>query len=173
MPSSAITARDRFAKLLGEAVTPGPFSARRTARPDGLRLEVRGIGPIAFPVSAGQAKQLCLIGRPARFGKGEQTLLDAGVRDTWEIPKSRITIDKRQWNATLRPVLDRLRTDLSVPDGCELAAEFHSMLVYAPGQFFAPWPVVSSLWTRRWRSLGVSTNPAWPPCCSHRFRSRR
>jgi len=138
MPSSAVAPRDRFASLLSKAVVPGTFSARRTARPDGLQLEVRGVGPIAFPVPTGQAEQLCLIGRPARFGKGEQTLLDAGVRDTWEIPKSRITIDKRQWNATLRPVLERLRADLGLPDGCELAAEFHSMLVYAPGQFFAP-----------------------------------
>src|SRR5262249_18683661 len=138
MPSSATFARDRFATLLGQTVAPGAFSARRTARPDDLRLEVRGVGPIALPVSVRQAKELCLMGRPAQFGKGEQTLLDAKVRDTWEIPKSRIKIDKRQWNATLRPVLDRLRADLGLPAGCELTADFHSMLVYAPGQFFAP-----------------------------------
>ncbi len=138
MPSTATFPRDRFASLLGGAAVAGSFSARRTGRPDGLRLEVYGVGPVALPVSAGQAKQLCLIGRPAWFGKGEQTLLDAKVRDTWEIPKSRIKIDKRQWNATLRPVLDRLRADLGLPEGCQLAAEFHSMLVYAPGQFFAP-----------------------------------
>jgi hypothetical protein len=85
-----------------------------------------------------QAKELCLIGRPARFGKGEQTLMDTTVRDTWEIPKSRIKIDKRQWGHTLRPTLDGLRADLGLPAGCELAADFHAMLVYAPGQFFAP-----------------------------------
>ena len=138
MSSPVTFARDRFASLLGEAVAPGAFSARRTTRPDDLRLEVRGVGPIALPVSVGQAKELCLIGRPARFGKGEQTLLDAKVRDTWEIPKSRIKIDKRQWDTTLRPILDRLRADLGLPAGCELTADFHSMLVYAPGQFFAP-----------------------------------
>ena len=136
--SSGTFARDRFAGILGDAVAPGAFSARHTARPDHLRVEVRGVGPIALPVSVRQAKELCLMGRPARFGRGEQTLLDAKVRDTWEIPKSRIRIDKRQWNATLRPILDRLRVDLGLPAGCELTAEFHSMLVYAPGQFFAP-----------------------------------
>ena len=136
--SPATSARDRFASLLGETAAPGAFSARRTARPDDLRLEVRGVGPVTLPVSVGQAKELCLVGRPARFGKGEQTLLDATVRDTWEIPKSRVKIDKRQWNATLRPVLDRLRADLGLPASCELTADFHSMLVYAPGQFFAP-----------------------------------
>jgi hypothetical protein len=138
MSSSVIFPRDRFAGLLGAAAVAGAFSARRTARPDGLRLEVSGVGPIAMPVSVWQAKQLCLIGRPARFGRGEQTLVDAKVRDTWEVPKSRVKIDRRQWNATLRPVLDRLRVDLGLPDGCRLDAQFHSMLVYAPGQFFAP-----------------------------------
>lgn len=138
MPTPVAFARDRFASLLSGTAVSGAFSARRTARPDGLRLEVRGVGPIAMPVPIRQAKELCLIGRPARFGKGEQTLLDAAVRDTWEVPKSRIAIDKRHWNATLRPVLDRLRTDLGLPAGCELVADLHSMLVYAPGQFFAP-----------------------------------
>jgi hypothetical protein len=123
-------ARDRFAALLGEIGAAGASSARRTARPDDLRLEVREVGPIAFPVPARQAKQLCLVGRPARFGKGEQTLLDRGVRDTWEIPRSRIKIDKRQWDGTLRPVLDRLRADLGLPAGCVLTAQFHAMLVY-------------------------------------------
>jgi hypothetical protein len=138
MPSSPTSPRDRLATLLGGATAAGSFSARRTARPDGLRLEVTGVGPITLPVSVGQAKQLCLIGRPARFGKGEQTMLDAKVRDTWEVPKSRVKIDKRQWNSTLRPALDRLRVDLGLPQGCQLGAEFHAMLVYSPGQFFAP-----------------------------------
>ncbi|HET8684734.1 MAG TPA: 2OG-Fe(II) oxygenase [Micromonosporaceae bacterium] len=138
MPSPATFPRDRFASLLGGAAVAGSFSARRTARPDDLRLEVSGVGPITLPVPVRQAKELCLIGRPAQFGKGEQTLLDAKVRDTWEIPKSRVKIDKRQWSATLRPVLDRLRAELGLPEGCELGAELHSMLVYAPGQFFAP-----------------------------------
>jgi hypothetical protein len=130
--------RDRFASRLGESATPGSLSARRTARPDDLRLEVTGVGPITLPVPVRQAKELCLISRPARLGKGEQTMLDARVRDTWQVPKSRVKIDKRQWNVTLRHVLERLRADLGLPEGCELTAEFHAMLVYAPGQFFAP-----------------------------------
>ncbi len=131
-------AGDRFAGLLSDVGSAGASSARRTARPDDLRLEVREVGPISFPVPVRQAKQLCLVGRPARFGQGEQTLLDRGVRDTWEIPKSRIKIDKRRWDQTLRPVLDGLRADLGLPSGCVLTAEFHAMLVYGPGQFFAP-----------------------------------
>jgi hypothetical protein len=128
--------RDRLAILLAGATEPDAFSAARTAPTSDLHLEVRGVGPIKVPVSQAQARQLCLLGRPARYGRGEQTLLDRGIRDTWAIPKSRVKIDKRRWNQTLLPVLDRLGHDLGLPSGCTLRAELHSMLVYAPGQFF-------------------------------------
>jgi predicted 2-oxoglutarate/Fe(II)-dependent dioxygenase YbiX len=131
-------ARERLATLLGEVAAPGAFSAQRTAPVDGLNLEVRGLGCLRLPVSDAQAKRLCRLGRPARYGRGEETLIDPRVRDTWEIPKSRVRIDKRRWNKTLLPMLDRLRGDLGLPEGCRLKAELHSMLVYAPGQFFVP-----------------------------------
>lgn len=132
------TERERLAALLGEVTAPGSFSAKRTAPADDLHLAVRGLGALAVPVTNAQAKQLCLLGRPARYGRGEQTLVDQRVRDTWEIPKGRVKLDKRRWNKTLLPMLDRLRGDLGLPSGCELKAELHSMLVYAPGQFFVP-----------------------------------
>lgn len=131
-------AKDRLADLLAGAAAPGAFSAARTAPVDDLHLEVRGVGPIDLPVSQAQAKALCAIARPARYGQGTRTLLDRAVRDTWEIPKSRVKIDKRRWDQTLLPVLDRLGRDLGLPPGTILGAEFHSMLVYAPGQFFVP-----------------------------------
>ncbi len=130
------TACDRLAELLARASGPEAFSASATAPSGGLPLEVRGVGPIKLPVSRAQAKQLCLLGRPAQYGQGERTLLDRGVRDTWEIPKSRVRIDKRRWAQTLLPVLERLGRELGLPAGRTLRAELHSMLVYAPGQFF-------------------------------------
>jgi hypothetical protein len=105
---------------------------------DDLHLEVRGVGDLVLPVTEDQARQLFLLGRPARFGRGEHTLLDRRVRDTQEIPRSRIKIDKRRWARTLQPVLDQVRHDLGLPPSCELRADLHSMLVYARGQFFVP-----------------------------------
>jgi hypothetical protein len=140
LPSAgAMTAaRDRLASLLSAVSSVGSFSARRMARPDDLRIEVRGVGQVEIPVLAGQAEQLCALARPARFGRREQTLLDPAVRDTFEVPKSRIKIDKRRWDRTLGPVLAGVATDLGLPGECWLEAEFHAMLVYGPGQFFAP-----------------------------------
>jgi hypothetical protein len=131
-------AKDHLAAVLGEVRAPGSFSAQRKAPAGDLHLEVRGLGPLTLPVPEAQARQLCQLARPAQYGKGEQTLLDRRVRDTWEIPKSRVKLDKRAWNRTLLPVLEGLRADLGLPPGSRLRAEWHSMLVYAPGQFFVP-----------------------------------
>ncbi len=128
----------QIGELLSEVDSPGTFSAKRTRPVDDLHLEVKGVGRLRFPVPRSQAKQLCQIGRPARYGQREKTLLDRCVRDTWEIPKSRVKIDRRRWKRTLLPVLEQLSADLGTPAGFRLKAELHAMLVYAPGQFFLP-----------------------------------
>jgi hypothetical protein len=66
----------------------------------------------------------------------ERTLLDRRVRDTAEIPASRVRIDRRCWNRTLRPMLGALGSGLGLAPGQRLAAQLHGMLVYGPGQFF-------------------------------------
>ncbi len=134
----AVAPRDRLASLLGAMVSPGSSSAHATAGAEVLHLEVSGVGRVQLPVPKEQARQLIKVARPARYGMGEQTLRDPSVRDTWEVPKSRVRIDQRRWNNTLVPVLERLRGDLGLPAGRLLKAELHSMLVYARGQFFVP-----------------------------------
>ena len=130
------SARDRLAVALGEVTAPGSFSAQWTAPAGDLHIEVRGLGRLDLPVPPAQARQLCALGRPARYGRGERTLVDPSVRDTWEIPTSHVKIDKRPWNKTLQPALERLHGDLGLGAGRQLDAQLHSMLVYAPGQFF-------------------------------------
>lgn len=122
--------------LLAQIGPPGGFATRRTAAPGDLNLKVEGVGRIRFPVAAATAHKLCEVARPARHGFKDQTRLDTGVRDTWEIPRSRISIDQPRWKRTLLPQLDRIRRDLGLPEGCRLEAQLHNMLVYAPGQFF-------------------------------------
>ncbi|MFF0614126.1 2OG-Fe(II) oxygenase [Nocardia tengchongensis] len=125
-----------ISELIGSVPLAGSFAARRTALAENLVIEVDGVGPIRFPVTSAQARELCEVARPARYGLREQTLLDANVRDTWEVPQDRVTIDERRWRETLQPMLDVLRAELSLAPDCELSAELHSMLVYEPGQFF-------------------------------------
>ncbi len=63
--------RQRLAQLLGAARGRGSFSARRTASPDDLHIDITGVGPLRMPVSAAKAKRLIAVARPAQYGKGE------------------------------------------------------------------------------------------------------
>lgn len=130
--------RHLLAQQLAFTVAPCPVTARHVAPADNLRLEVRDVGPIELPIKAATVKQLRVVARRAPYGKGEQTLVDPAVRDTWEIPKSRVRIDKRRWNATLDPVLESVRDELGLSESVRLRADLHSLLLYEQGQFFAP-----------------------------------
>ena len=42
-----------------------------------------------------KARKLLGLGQPARFGRGEETVTDPDVRDTWEIPRHLV---RAEWN---------------------------------------------------------------------------
>ena len=126
-------ARDRLGRMLRGEETPA-FSVELKARPDDLALGVEGFGAVKFPVTAAKARKLIELGRPARFGRGEETVTDPGVRDTWEIPKKLV---HATWNAPmLAVILATVKEELGLPSGAELTADLHSLLVYEPNQFF-------------------------------------
>ena len=129
----ATVARDRLGRTLrGEAQTA--FSVELTAKADDLSLEVEGFGHVRFPVTPGRARKLLELGQPARFGRGEETLTDPDVRDTWEIPKQLV---RAEWDgAALKDVLATVKEELGLPNGAELTADLHSLLLYEPNQFF-------------------------------------
>ncbi len=127
----ATTARARLARTLrGDVQTA--FSVELTARTDDLSLEVEGFGHVRFPVTPAKARKLAGLGRPARFGRGEQTLTDPDVRDTWEIPRHLV---RAAWNeATLKVILATVKEELGLPNAAELTADLHSLLVYETNQ---------------------------------------
>ncbi|CAO5163355.1 2OG-Fe(II) oxygenase [Frankia sp. AiPs1] len=129
----ATVARDRLARML-RGDTETAFCVELTASTDELALEVEGIGPVTFPVPPAQARTLLGLGQPARFGRGEETLTDPGVRDTWEIPKDLV---RARWDDdALNGILTAAKDELGLPIAAELTADLHSLLVYEPGQFF-------------------------------------
>ncbi|GGX69149.1 hypothetical protein GCM10010358_24440 [Streptomyces minutiscleroticus] len=131
-------ARERLARVLGAVKPAGAFSAQLSAPAHLLELEVHGVGAIRLPLRAPQAKQLIQVARPARFGRGEQTLSDPAVRDTWELTPEQFAMRGTGWEGLLDGALDHFREELGLPPGTRLRAEPHSFLVYGKGQFFLP-----------------------------------
>jgi predicted 2-oxoglutarate/Fe(II)-dependent dioxygenase YbiX len=130
----ATAARDRLGRTLrGDA--QAAFSVELTTKADDLSLEVEGFGHVRFPVTPAKARKLRL-GQPARFGRGEETLTDPDVRDTWEIPKHLV---RATWDAAaLKDILATVKEELGLPYAAGLTADLHSLLVYEPNQFFLP-----------------------------------
>ncbi len=128
-------ARKRLARTL-RGDEQAAFSVELTAPAGSLNLTVEGLGPVKLPVTPAQARKLVGRGQPARFGRGEETLTDPEVRDTWEVPRGLV---RAEWDdAVLADVLAMAKEDLGVPTRARLTAELHSLLVYEPGQFFLP-----------------------------------
>ena len=127
---------DEIVRITSRLKSSGRFAARRTSSAKDMHLRVDGVGPLRLPLTQNQARQLVAIGRPARFGLGEKTVLDLKVRNCTEIPVGRVHLDHRQFQRTLGPVLHSLRADLGLDAAAHLKAELQSMLVYGPGQFF-------------------------------------
>ena len=126
-------ARDRLGRML-RGGAQAAFSVDVAATADDLSLEVEGFGRVRFPVTPAKARKLLGLGQPARFGRGEQTLTDPDVRDTWEIPRHLV---RAGWDdATLKDILATVRQELGLPNAGELTADLHSLLVYEPGQHF-------------------------------------
>lgn len=48
-------------------------------------LSVRGLGPVALPLTKTQARELIRHCRQAPFGKGTETVVDTSVRRSWTL----------------------------------------------------------------------------------------
>ena len=126
-------ARDRLARTL-RADAQTAFSVELTAKMADLSLQVEGFGQVRFPVTPAKARKLASLGQSARFGRGEETVTDPDVRDTWEIPKHLV---RAGWDdATLKDILATVKEELGLPNAAGLTADLHSLLIYEPNQFF-------------------------------------
>jgi len=120
----------------------GSFCAEHTVPAGALRLTVKDAGPVTLPLKPATVQSLIDVAEPARFGWREKTLLDKRVRNCWEIPAGRLKVADHPWNVTLRRALDEIAIDLGLENAgrkkSALKAHLHNLLIYGPGQFFAP-----------------------------------
>ena len=97
-------------------------------------IDVDGVGRIAFPVLPVQAEQLVAIAEAAPYGRGEETVIDRGVRRTWQIDSGKVRIGGRHWQETLAELVADVALGLGVSE--PVAADFYKLLVYDAGSFF-------------------------------------
>ena len=123
-------------RLIADIESKGSFATCFTARADSLQLTVDGAGYVPLPVTAATVRKLRKVAQPAHCGLKDQTLLDPAVRDTGEIPASRISIHLHGWKPALEQALERIRRDLGLSVDSQIEAQLHNLLIYSQGQFF-------------------------------------
>jgi hypothetical protein len=97
-------------------------------------LEVEGVGEIAFPLPASQAKELAAGAEPAPFGKGEETIHDESVRKCWQLDAARFSISSPEWQSFLGKALEHVRADLGITG--KISAHPYKLLLYGEGGHF-------------------------------------
>ena len=127
--------QSELAAVLTTIRRPGDFFASGSIEFLAPQLEVEGVGQIALPLLPTQAKQLVAAAEQAPFGLGEETLVDTGVRRTWQIGPDQVRIQGRGWARTLSAILARVCDGLGVTEPVQ--AEFYKLLLYDEGSFFA------------------------------------
>jgi hypothetical protein len=113
---------------------PGDFYASGAIDLLPPAIEIDGFGPLALPVLPDQATRLIACAEQAPFGRGEETIIDATVRRSWQIAPERVRIAGKRWTATLEAIVARAVQGLGVDDSVD--AEFYKLLVYDAGGFF-------------------------------------
>ena len=123
-----------LAEILSTVQRPGDFYTTGTSDIFTPHLEVAGVGPIALPLLPIQAQQLIAAAEQAPYGRGEDTLVDPTVRQTWQIAPERVEISGRHWEQTLADIVARVTAGLGVSG--TVVADFYKLLVYDTGSFF-------------------------------------
>ncbi|KAI5830724.1 hypothetical protein K523DRAFT_415626 [Schizophyllum commune Tattone D] len=105
----------------------------------GLNLLASDIGPVGLPLNEREAKVVKSGCKQAPFGKGERTVVDKSVRDTWEMDASLVHFNNAAWNDFMQRVLKDVCTTLGVNMAVSNPrCELYKLLLYETGSHFLP-----------------------------------
>jgi hypothetical protein len=120
--------------MLTDVRRPGDFFSHGIFEWRAPSLSVAGVGPISLPLLEEQAKRLIGVAELAPYGRREETIVDAAVRNSWQIDASLVEIAGARWAEALDGVVARATEGLGVEGAVE--AIFYKLLIYEPGGFF-------------------------------------
>lgn len=123
-------------EVLASVSRPGSFCCHGETVVPLPRIEIKGMGPLAFPLLPAQAEALAERAGGAPFGRGEDTVYNEEVRKTRQLDASEIRISGAGWEKTFGDILKEVQRGL----GCEVLpvrGELYKLLLYPTGGHFA------------------------------------
>ncbi len=131
------TIASRLAAVLEQIDRPGSFCVSGSAAAVLPGLEVPGMGPIAFPLTPKQAKELKKHCSQAPYGKGTETIVDTKVRRVLHLTPEQFTLTNPDWQGFLKQTVKKVQEELGL-EKQKLEAHLYDLLLYEPGSFFLP-----------------------------------
>ncbi|WVQ98303.1 hypothetical protein IAU59_005426 [Kwoniella sp. CBS 9459] len=100
-------------------------------------LLVEGYGDVTLPlVDSTQAEELIRVCERAPFGRGDETLTDTSIRNSWQLDPSKLEITDPEWSAGIQRAQSIIAAKLGVAD-VPITLELYKMLLYKTGGHFA------------------------------------
>ena len=90
---------------------------------------------LGLPLCEYQARSIIASASQAPFGRGEDTIIDTSVRNTWQLSPSQFTINNSQWSKQLNVLLKKVKEELGCDPKMTVSGELYKLLLYEPGGF--------------------------------------
>lgn len=119
----------------------GDFFSNRESSEEGLNpgLHIKNLGRLGLPLYERDVRALIQCSQQSPFGKGEETIIDTAVRNSWEINADQISFTHPDWPRHETKILASVCADLGVHGGSSnVRAELYKMLIYEEGAMFKP-----------------------------------
>ncbi|KAI1367681.1 hypothetical protein F5Y08DRAFT_297962 [Xylaria arbuscula] len=127
--------RDELKATIDAIETCGDFAVKKQysqyANP-GIQI---GEHLIALPLDPAQVPLIRDASRQAPFGRGEKTLVDVSVRNTWELDASKFKLANPAWSEFMSNVLQDVSQSLGTSN---VTTELYKLLLYEKDSFFKP-----------------------------------
>jgi hypothetical protein len=120
---------------------PGSFAAGGNVQFSFPALQISGFSEkIGLPINSLQVGKVVEKCSRAPFGRGEDTIVDTSVRNTWQLNPSQFSIgNQRAWKKELKSLVGRVKTELGCDATQDVTCELYKLLLYEPGGFFKVW----------------------------------
>jgi hypothetical protein len=136
-PANILTMEKHLFEIISSIQGNGSYAFMGTKPFMPLSLNIKGVGEIALPLTAGQAKEIAKVAHKAPFGKGMSTVLDTSVRSAWEIDAADISFENPEWEDYLKKMVKAVKKGLGL-DAWKVKAHLYKLLLYEEGDFFLP-----------------------------------
>ena len=122
---------------LNSVTIPGSFASGGPFQFPLPALKINGVeGYVGLPVGKLQAKAIIAACTQAPFGRGQETIVDTTVRNTWELEPSQFTITNPQWNSHLENLAAVVKKELGCDLKLSVKCDLYKFLLYEQGSFF-------------------------------------